>query len=249
MLPSTLKFIKSWQGIAIIITILMMLSGIFIIYRFIAKPTTEELGIEVGLAPIKIMQEKDGKEQEINFTETTLDILASAVNAADESFLESSKKGIEEANITKILFPIIPENHLNIKAPSNNPQLDIEKYLREVYTIFEDNNIQPNIAKLEAEALNQKTDNILPLIQTNNVLYKSLFFIDVPVEVLDLHLNYIRIAQVQNSFLLNLLYASQDPVKLQINSNITINLLRELDIPIKEKLTSLEKIYNITYQK
>lgn len=249
MLSSLLKSIRSWNGIITMIIIFMLVASGFIVYTFFNRPKISQAEIEAGLAPIKLIQTKDGVDQEVNFTEVAVNILSNSVNSEDTKLKDEIKKGIEEAQIDKILFPVLPVEKLNIIYSSSNPQLTIEKYLQEVYNIFSSNNIQPNIVKLEQEALGQKTDTILSLINTNTVLYKSLFYIDVPYEVLDLHTNYIKVAQVQNSFLVNLLYATKDPIKLQINSRITMRLLEELDISIKDKLTSLQNKYGLKLQK
>lgn len=216
---------------------------------FLNRPKITQAEIEAGLAPIKLIQTKDGVDKEVNFTEVAVNIISNSASSEDTKLKDEIKKAVEEAKIDKILFPILPIEKLNITYSSSNPQLAIEKYLQEVYNIFSSNNIQPNIAQLEKEALAQKTDTILSLIKTNTVLYKSLFYIDVPSEVLDLHTNYIKVTQVQNSFLVNLLYATQDPVKLQINSKITMRLLEELDLSIKDKLTSLQNTYGLKLQK
>lgn len=249
MFSSLFKAMKSWNGIITIIIIFIIIASGFIVYTmFLNRPKITQAEIEAGLAPIKLIQTKDGVDKEVNFTEVAVNILSNSANSENTKLKDEIKKGIEEAKIDKILFPVLPINKLNIIYSSSNPQLAIEKYLQEVYNIFSSNNIQPNIAKLEKEALDQKTDNILALIKTNTVLYKSLFYIDVPSEVVDLHTNYIKVAQIQNSFLVNLLYATQDPIKLQINSRITMRLLEELDLSIKEKLKSLQDTYGLKLQ-
>jgi hypothetical protein len=228
----------------------MLGAGSFVVYTiFFNRPEISQAEIEAGLVPIKLIQTKNGVDKEVNFTEIAVNIISNSVGSEDKKLRDEIKQGIENAQIDKILFPVLPINKLNIIYSSSNPQFAIEKYLQEVYNIFRSNNIQPNIVQLEKEALNQKTDTILSLIQTNTVLYKSLFYINVPSEVLDLHTNYIKVAQIQNSFLVNLLYATQDPIKLQINSTITIRLLEELNSSIKDKLSILQQNYGLTLQK
>jgi hypothetical protein len=233
----------------IIISSIVLILGVGIAYIVLKPDTTPKLTpIDEGLNPIRIIQIKDGKEQEINFTESGADIIASALISANP-FDEQVKQDVQNLGIDRIDLPPLPEDQIKVIPNPENPQAAIEKYLKEVYTIFKDNTIQPNINQLSEEALDGKTQNIQSLLRTNADLYRSLFTIEVPQDALKLHKGYIRIAQIQNSFLLGLLNASSDPLRLDINSKITVTLLQKIDIPIKEELQSIRKKYNIIYQK
>lgn len=233
----------------IIISSIILVLGVGITYIILRPDSKSKLTpIDEGLAPIRIIQIKDGKEQEINFTESGADILASALISANP-FEEQVQQDIQNLGIDRIDLPPLPEDQIKVIPSPENPQAAIEKYLKEVYTIFKDNTIQPNINQLSEEALDGKTQNIQSLLSINADLYRSLFTIEVPQDALKLHKGYIRIAQIQNSFLLGLLNASSDPLGLDINSNITVTLLRKIDVPIKEELQSIRKKYNIIYQK
>lgn len=233
----------------IIISSIILVLGLGITYIILKPESKPKLTpIDEGLAPIRIIQIKDGKEQEINFTESGADIIASALISANP-FNEQVKQDVQNLGIDRIDLPPLPEDQIKVIPNPENPQAAIEKYLKEVYTIFKDNTIQPNISQLSEEALDGKTQNIQSLLRTNADLYRSLFEIEVPQDALKLHKGYIRIAQIQNSFLLGLLNASSDPLRLDINSKITVTLLQKIDVPIKDELQSIRKKYNIIYQK
>ena len=233
----------------IIISSIILVLGIGIAYIILRPDSKPKLTpIDEGLAPIRIIQIKDGKEQEVNFTESGAEIIASALFSANP-FDEQIKQDIQDLGINRIDFPPLPENQIKVIPNPENPQAAIEKYLKEVYTIFKDNTIQLNINQLSEEALDGKTQNIQSLLRINTDLYRSLFTIEVPQDALKLHKGYIRITQIQNNFLLGLLNASSDPLRLDINSKISLSLLQKIDIPIKEELQSIRKKYNIIYQK
>lgn len=233
----------------IIICSIILILGLGIIY-IILKPFSKSklTPIDEGLAPIRIIQIKDGKEQEVNFTKSGANIVAGALFSANP-FDEQVKQDVQNLGIDRIDLPPLPENQIKVINNSENSQVAIEKYLKEVYTIFKDNTIQPNINQLSEEALDGKTQNIQSLLRINTDLYRSLFEIEVPQDALKLHKGYIRITQIQNSFLLGLLNASSDPLGLDINSKITITLLQKIDVPIKNELQSIRKKYNIIYKK
>lgn len=221
---------------------------IYLIFRTNNSSPTNLSTIEKGLQPIKIMQNKNGKEQEVNFTQIGAEILASSL-ASDKPFVEEIKNNTQNIGINRIELPILPEENINVLNVDKLRENSIDNYFTSIYNIFRDNSIQPNINKLSEDALNGKTQDIKSLIEKNKNLYFSLFVIEVPPDVLSLHKSYIRIAQVQNSFLLGLLEASSDPLKLDVNNKLTISLLKRLDITIKQELDTIRQKYNLIYKR
>jgi hypothetical protein len=204
--------------------------------------------IDKGLSPIKIIQVKDGKEQELNFTQVGAEILASSL-MSDGNFVDEIQKNVKNIGVERIELPPLPEQNINIIPADKLNSNSIDNYLTNLYNIFRDNSIQPNINQLSESTLSGKTQDIQSLLSKNTDLYLNLFIIEVPPDAIRLHKAYIRIAQVQNSFLLGLLNASSDPLKLDINNKITINLLQSLDIVIKQELQILRQKYNLIYQR
>lgn len=233
------------------IAIVAMVSLISLIY-FIIKPkqtTNIDLStIDKGLSPIKILQFKDGKEQEVNFTQTGAEILAASL-MSENPFVEDIQNNVKSAGISRIELPPLAEENINIISSEKTDVNSIDNYLTNLYNIFRDNSIQPNINQLSENALSGKTQEVQSLLSKNTDLYLNLFTIEVPSELLTLHKAYIRIAQIQNSFLLGLLNASSDPLKLDINNKLTISLLSKLDIIIKQELQILRQKYNLIYQR
>lgn len=227
---------------------------IFSFWYLIWKPPTpyENLStIDTGLAPIKILQIKeDGKETELNFTKAGAAVLAQALLSEEDDFVKTITQNVKDIGIDKVELPPLQEDRINLITDqgSNNNQ-SIDNYLTSLYNIFRDNNIQPNINQLSQEALEGKTQTIQSLLGKNTDLYLSLFLLEVPPDTLRLHKYYIRIAQIQNSFLLGLLNSSSDPFKLDINNKITLSLLENLDILIKQELNILRQKYNLIYQR
>jgi hypothetical protein len=233
----------------IIISSIILVLGLGITYIILKPESKPKLTpIDEGLVPIRIIQIKDGKEQEINFTESGADIIASALISANP-FDEQVKQDVQNLGIDRIDLPPLPEDQIKVIPNPDNPQAALEKYLKEVYTIFKDNTIQPNINQLSEEALDGKTQNIQSLLRTNTDLYRSLFEIEVPQDALKLHKGYIRIAQIHNSFLLGLLNVSSDPLRLDISNKITLSLLGNVDTLIKQELNILRQKYNLIYKK
>jgi hypothetical protein len=204
--------------------------------------------IDKGLSPIRIIQVKNGKEQELNFTQAGAEILASSL-MSDGNLADEIQKNVQNLGVDRIELPPLPEQNINIIPVDKLNSNSIDNYLSNLYNIFRDNSIQPNINQLSESALNRKTQDIQSLLSKNTDLYLNLFIIEVPPDAIKLHKAYIRIAQVQNSFLLGLLNASSDPLKLDINNKITINLLQNLDVVIKQELQILRQKYNLIYQR
>lgn len=206
--------------------------------------------IDKGLAPIKIIQTKDGKDQEVNFTKIGAEILASSL-ISDKPLVEEIQNNTQNIGISRIELPHLPSENINLIPVEKLDANSIDKYLTNLYNIFRDNSIQPNINQLSEDALSGKTQDIQNLLNKNKDLYFSLFIIEVPPDkdAVQLHKAYIRIAQVQNNFLLGLLEASSDPLKLDINNKLTISLLQNLDILSKQELQALRQKYNLIYQK
>jgi len=232
---------------------LFLILIIFSFWYLIWKPPTpyENLStIDNGLAPIKILQVKeDGKETELNFTKAGAAVLAQAL-LSEEDFVKTIEQSVKDIGIDKVELPPLQEDRINLitdKEAITNQSID--NYLTSLYNIFRDNNIQPNINQLSKEALEGKTQTIQSLLGKNTDLYLSLFLIEVPPDTLQLHKYYIRIAQIQNSFLLGLLNSSSDPFKLDINNKITLSLLENADILIKQELSILRQKYNLIYKR
>ncbi len=220
-----------------------------ILYIIFRPQESEELNpIDQGLLPIRIIQIREGKEQDINFTELSAALIANAL-ISEKQFDKQVQEDIQNLGIDRIDLPPMPTDQIKTIENPSNPQEAIEKYLKDVYTVFKDNTIQLDVNQLTEEALEGKTQNIQSLLKTNTSLYRTLFTIEVPSEALTLHKSYIRIAQIQNSFLLGLLNATEDPMRLDINSKITLSLLQQIDVPMKEELQKLRQKYNLIYQK
>jgi len=218
---------------------------------FVFRPTNiyKDLStIDKGLAPIKIIQVKDGKEQELNFTKAGANILVQAL-LSEQDFVKTIEQSVKDIGIDRIELPPMPENRINIIPKDKLNDKSIDNYLTNLYNVFRDNNIQPNINQLSGEALDGKTQNIQALLRKNTDLYLSLFIIEVPPDAMQLHKYYIRIAQIHNSFLLGLLNASSDPLRLDINNKITLSLLGNVDTLIKQELNILRQKYNLIYKK
>jgi|GEM_PF-704783 hypothetical protein len=214
------------------------------------KSTSTNLStIEKGLEPIKIWHKtKDGQEQEVNFTKIGAEILASSL-ISDKPLIEEIQNNTQDIGISRIELPLLPEENINVLSLEKLNKNSIDNYLTNLYNIFRENSIQPNINQLTEDALNSRTQDIQNLLNKNKDLYYSLFIIEVPPDALQLHKAYIRIAQVQNGFLLGLLDASSDPLKLDINNKLTISILKTLDTTIKQELQTLRQKYNLIYQK
>lgn len=240
---------KSLIYTSIVILCIGILGGIL---YFILRPKKTEFvdlsTIDKGLSPIRIIQVKDGKEQELNFTQVGAEILASSL-MSDGDFVDEIQKNVKNIGVERIELPPLPEQNINIMQADKLNSNSIDNYLTNLYNIFRHNSIQPNINQLSESALSGKTQDIQSLLSKNTDLYLNLFIIEVPPDAVKLHKAYIRIAQVQNSFLLGLLNASSDPLKLDINNKITINLLQSLDIVIRQELQILRQKYNLIYQK
>lgn len=237
-------------------TIVILCVGVIslIIYT-ITRPSKDESNsadlstIERGLEPIKIWQtDKDGKEKEVNFTKIGAEILASSL-ISDKPLVEEIQNNTQNIGISRIELPTLPSENINLIPVEKLDANSIDNYLTNLYNIFRDNSIQPNINQLSEDALSGKTQDIQNLLNKNKDLYFSLFIIEVPPDAISLHKAYIRIAQVQNNFLLGLLEASSDPLKLDINNKLTLSLLQNIDILIKQDLQSLRQKYNLIYQK
>ena len=247
-----LKAIFTRQNLMYMIIGIVCLGIIAIIFYFIFRPAQSQSDalstIDKGLAPIKIIQTKDGKEQEVNFTKIGAEIIANAINS-DKPLVEEIQNNAKNIGISRIELPPLPSENINLISVENLNQNSIDNYLTNLYNIFRENSIQPNINQLSENALSGKTQEIQSLLNKNKDLYYSLFIVEVPPDAISLHKAYIRIAQVQNSFLLGLLEASSDPLKLDINNKLTISLLQNLDILIKQELQVLRQKYNLIYQK
>jgi len=247
-----LKPIFTRQNLMYMIIGIVCLGIIAIIFYFIFRPDQSKSdtlsSIDKGLAPIKIIQRKDDKDQEVNFTKIGAEIVANAINS-DKPLIEEIQNNTKNIGISRIELPPLPSENINLIAVENLNQNSIDNYLTNLYNIFRDNSIQPNINQLSEDALSGKTQEIQSLLNKNKDLYYSLFIVGVPLDAISLHKAYIRIAQVQNSFLLGLLEASSDPLKLDINTKLTISLLQNLDIPIKQELQILRQKYNLIYTK
>jgi hypothetical protein len=204
--------------------------------------------VDKGLSPIRILQVKDGKETELNFTKSGAAVLAQAL-ISEEDFVKVVEQSVKDIGIDRVELPPLYENRINVIPADKLNDKSIDNYLTNLYNVFRDNNIQPNINQLSEEALEGKTQNIQSLLRKNTDLYLSLFLLEVPPDALNLHKYYIRIAQIQNSFLLGLLNASSDPFKLDINNKISVSLLQEVDILIKQELQILRQKYNLIYQR
>jgi hypothetical protein len=231
-----------------IISISIISLFIYLIFKSNSSKSNNLSTIERGLQPIKIIQNKNGKEQEANFTQIGAEVLASSLES-DKPFVEEIKNNTKNIGISRIELPILPEENINVLNVDKLEENSIDNYLTNIYNIFRDNSIQPNINQLSIDALNDKTQDIKLLIEKNKSLYFALFLVEVPPDALILHKSYIRIAQVQNSFLLGLLEASSDPLKLDINNKLTISILKKLDITIKQELDTIRQKYNLIYQK
>lgn len=226
----------------------IIIVGIILYIIFRPQESKELNPIDQGLLPIRIIQLREGKEQDINFTELSAALIANAL-ISEKQFDKQVQEDIQNLGIDRIDLPPMPTDQIKLIENPSNPQEAIEKYLKDVYTIFKDNTIQLDVNQLTEEALEGKTQNIQSLLKTNTSLYRALFTIEVPSEALKLHKSYIRIAQIQNSFLLGLLNATEDPMRLDINSKITLSLLQQIDVPMKEELQKLRQKYNLIYQK
>jgi hypothetical protein len=235
-----------YSGFGLLFIIIIASLG-YIIFKPATK-YTDLSTIDKGLSPIKILQVKDGKESEVNFTKAGAAVLAQAI-ISEEDFAKSVEKSVKDIGIDKIELPPLPEDRINIISKEKINENSVDNYLANIYNIFRDNNIQPNINQLSEEALDGKTQNIQSLLRKNTDLYLSLLLIEVPPDTLQLHKYYIRISQVQNSFLLGLLKSNSDPFKLDINNKITISLLKELDMLIKQELDILRTKYNLIYKR
>ena len=248
-----LRYLLTKTSIFYSVMSLFLILIIFSFWYLIWKPPTpyENLStIDNGLAPIKILQVKeDGKETELNFTKAGAAVLAQAL-LSEEDFVKTIEQSVKDIGIDKVELPPLQEDRINLitdKEAITNQSID--NYLTSLYNIFRDNNIQPNINQLSKEALEGKTQTIQSLLGKNTDLYLSLFLIEVPPDTLQLHKYYIRIAQIQNSFLLGLLNSSSDPFKLDINNKITLSLLENADILIKQELSILRQKYNLIYKR
>lgn len=248
-----LRYLLTKTSIFYSVLSLFLILIIFSFWYLIWKPPTpyENLStIDNGLAPIKILQVKeDGKETELNFTKAGAAVLAQAL-LSEEDFVKTIEQSVKDIGIDKVELPPLQEDRINLitdKEAITNQSID--NYLTSLYNIFRDNNIQPNINQLSKEALEGKTQTIQSLLGKNTDLYLSLFLIEVPPDTLQLHKYYIRIAQIQNSFLLGLLNSSSDPFKLDINNKITLYLLENADILIKQELSILRQKYNLIYKR
>jgi len=248
-----LRYLLTKTSIFYSVLSLFLILIIFSFWYLIWKPPTpyENLStIDNGLAPIKILQVKeDGKETELNFTKAGAAVLAQAL-LSEEDFVKTIEQSVKDIGIDKVELPPLQEDRINLitdKEAITNQSID--NYLTSLYNIFRDNNIQPNINQLSKEALEGKTQTIQSLLGKNTDLYLSLFLIEVPPDTLQLHKYYIRIAQIQNSFLLGLLNSSSDPFKLDINNKITLSLLENADILIKQELSILRQKYNLIYKR
>lgn len=236
--------------IGIIIILVIVLVVVFYIIKNSGKSQSANLSaIDKGLTPIKILQTtKDGKQQEVNFTKIGAEILTSSL-ISDKPLVEEIQNNTKNIGIDNIELPPLPEKNINLLSTEELNANSIDNYLTNLYNVFRENSIQPNINQLSEDALSGKTQNIQSLLNKNKSLYLSLFIIEVPPDALQLHKAYIRIAQVQNSFLLILLNASSDPLKLDINNKLTVSLLQRLDLVIKQELQTLKQKYNLIYKK
>lgn len=220
-----------------------------ILYMIFRPQKSEEINpIDQGLLPIRIIQLREGREQDINFTELSAALIANAL-ISERPFDEQVQEDIKNLGIDRIDLPPMPTEQIKKIENPSNPQEAIEKYLKDVYTVFRDNAIQLDVNQLTEEALDEKTQNIQSLLTTNTQLYRNLFEIEVPTDAITLHKNYIRIAQIQNSFLLGLLNATTDPMRLDINGKITVSLLQKIDVSMKQELQTIRQKYNLIYQK
>lgn len=234
---------------------ILCIGVISLIIYITTRPPKDEDGsenlstIQQGLEPIKIWQtNKYGKDQEVNFTKIGAEIVANAINS-DKPLVEEIQNNTQNIGISRIELPVLPVENINLLSVEKLGENSIDNYLTNLYNIFRDNSIQSNINQLSEDALSSKTQDIQNLLNKNTDLYYSLFIIEVPPDAIQLHKAYIRIAQVQNNFLLGLLEASSDPLKLDINNKLTLSLLQNLDILIKQELQTLRQKYNLIYQK
>ena len=239
-----MQFIRTHSVFFIPLALLTVFVGLLGFWFNRSSNQTEELSLESGLSEIKLIQIVDGKEQEINITETTLGILQAALES-NERFDSKTRAEIQKIQIDDVVFPIIPERYLTIV--DNSSQESIEKYLQDVYTVFNENQVNININKLVQESLNQDLSDVEAQREANRQLYLNLFAVEVPRDAVPLHRKYLRITQIQHHFLNNLVTAKEDPLKVDIDIRLAISLLDKLNQPIKQDLKTLSDKYQITY--
>lgn len=239
-----MEFIKTNSIFILPLSLLLVFVGLLGFWFTREQAAGEQISLESGLSEIKLIQVVDGKEQEINITETTLGILKAAIES-NERFDTKTRQEIQQVQIDDVVFPTLPEQYLTIV--DNSSTESIEKYLQDVYTVFNENAVNININKLVQESLNSDLADVEAQLEANRQLYRSLFAMEVPRDAVPLHRKYLRITQIQHHFLNNLLTAEEDPLKVDIDIRLAISLLDKLNEPIKQDLSTLSDKYQITY--
>lgn len=222
-------------------------------YRKYSKDKILQANLGIGLTPIRIEQVIDGKTQEVNFTDATLQLIAEALKETstnpDTEFETIFASGFQKLNIQSIIFPPIVTKELTIIPKSETSSETIEQYLKDVYTIFNRHKVIQNLPFLISEIQKNNADTVIREKNNNEKLYYALFEVAVPEEALDLHTKYIKITQVQNHLLTSMLNLSSDPLRLDIDLRMSSYLLSQLKDPINQDLKKIQEIYpNIQYQ-
>ncbi len=239
-----MQFFKTHSIFLVPLALLLTFVGLLTFWFRSSQAEPEQVAIESGLSEIKLIQVVDGKEQEINITETTLGILRAAIQS-NERFDTKTREEIQQVQIDDVVFPTLPEQYFTIV--DNSSTESIEKYLQDVYTVFNENQVNININKLVQESLNEDLADVEAQLEANRKLYLELFAIEVPRDALPLHKKYLRITQIQHHFLNNLLTAEEDPLKVDIDIRLAMSLLDKLNEPIRQDLKTLSDKYQITY--
>ena len=239
-----MQFFKTHSIFLVPLALLLTFVGLLTFWFRSSQAEPEQVAIESGLSEIKLIQVVGGKEQEINITETPLGTLRAAIQS-NERFDTKTREEIQQVQIDDVVFPTLPEQYFTIV--DNSSTESIEKYLQDVYTVFNENQVNININKLVQESLNEDLADVEAQLEANRKLYLELFAIEVPRDALPLHKKYLRITQIQHHFLNNLLTAEEDPLKVDIDIRLAMSLLDKLNEPIRQDLKTLSDKYQITY--
>jgi hypothetical protein len=200
--------------------------------------------LSAGLGEIKIIQEVNGIEKEVNFTKMLTEVFVKSMMNKEQDFKSNSKTLIDNYPIKKIEFPPILEK--NIKVKQDFTSEDVKVYLNEVYKLFKKNEVffvRGDLLKFSTPE--ERESQAKDLLKKNEAIYYGLFNMEVPQDALSIHKKYIQITQVQNDFLHSILKEKEDPIKSSVALRFGIQVLGMIKDPLNQELKALSKKYQI----
>ena len=240
------KFLYIYTPLILISIILLFL----FITNFESKSYKKERkeAIENGFKPVEIISVIDGKRQPINLSNTynllLINVLADKDNNLSESELTSNLLSL--IDIRDIKIPPIPEEYFKFETITSKKS--IEKYLTNVYNLYEEYPNDFDYAELLSDIEKNDFNKINLLLENNKNIYYKLLDMKTPKITKSLHKSYILSLQLNNSLLLSMINYEKDPMMMSFNNDLKNNLSPVISDTIRLNLDILDKKYKINYR-